>query len=66
MTGEQIKELRIELGKTQDEMADLLGYSGRSMICHLESGYTQVTPRVAKLCQLLKEKYGRNNTASTS
>lgn len=33
-----IRDRRIELGLTQDELAEKLGYSGKSMIAKIESG----------------------------
>lgn len=39
---EKIKERRLELGMSQDELAKKAGYSGRSAISHIESGNRDV------------------------
>jgi transcriptional regulator with XRE-family HTH domain len=36
--GEKIKARRIELGMTQQELADKMGYTSRSSICVIETG----------------------------
>lgn len=41
--GERIKELRISLGMTQDELAKLTGYKSRSSIQKIESGERDIT-----------------------
>ena len=37
MIGEKIKQRRIELGMTQQELADKMGYKNRSAICSIET-----------------------------
>ena len=36
--GEKIKQRRIELGMTQQELADKMGYTSRASICTIETG----------------------------
>lgn len=43
MTGEELKQLREELGWTQEEMAVRLGLRHRSQVHHLETGRTRIT-----------------------
>lgn len=43
--GERIKQRREELGMTQDELAQLMGYSGRSSICKMETAGDLITTR---------------------
>ena len=35
---EQIKQMRIKNNLTQQELAERLGYKGKSMVCHIEKG----------------------------
>ena len=41
--GERIKELRVSLNMTQDELAKLTGYKSRSSIQKIESGKRDIT-----------------------
>ncbi len=41
--GERIKQLRIELGLSQDELAKLVGYKSRSSINKIEIGERDIT-----------------------
>ena len=43
--GERIKQKRIELGLTQDELAKKLGYTSRTSIARIESGSNQLRQR---------------------
>lgn len=36
--GERIKNRRVELGMTQQELAEKIGYKGKAAICKIESG----------------------------
>jgi transcriptional regulator with XRE-family HTH domain len=38
-----LKEIRMSKGFTQDDMAKLLGYKGKSGYCQLESGVVKMT-----------------------
>lgn len=38
ISGKRFKEIREELGLTQDQMAEALGMSGKQAICNIESG----------------------------
>lgn len=40
---QNIKTRRIEIGMTQDELAEKLGYCGRSMITKIEAGKVDLT-----------------------
>ena len=56
MTPKQFKSARLKMGLSQAEMATLLGYTSRSMICRIETGSRIVTPRMALTVKLLMEK----------
>ena len=42
-TGERIKARRIELGMSQSELAEKMGYTNRTTISHIESGKIELT-----------------------
>ncbi len=44
-----LKELRIKNGKTQEEVAKVLGYKGKSGYSMLENGKVELTIQKAKL-----------------
>lgn len=46
---ELLKKLRIENGKTQEEVAKVLGYKGKSGYSMLENGKVELTIQKAKL-----------------
>lgn len=41
--GDRIKQRRLELGLTQEELAERLGYKGRTSVCVVETGGDNVT-----------------------
>lgn len=52
--GDRIKERRIALGLTQDELAKRMGYSGKSTVCKAEStGDNVTTTKVKKFAEHL-------------
>lgn len=52
--GKRIKERRLELGLTQTELAQRLGYNSKVSVCKVESGYDNLTSdRIAKFAQAL-------------
>lgn len=52
-----LKELRIQNGKTQEEVARVLGYKGKSGYSMLENGKVELTIQKAKkLASLYKVK----------
>lgn len=52
--GDRIKERRIELGLTQEELAKRLGYKGRTSVCVVETGGDNVTTtKVKKFAEAL-------------
>ena len=51
--GSRIKELRIKKGLTQTELAELLGYSSKSSVAHLEHGRDIPRSLVVKLAKTL-------------
>ena len=55
--GSEFKMMRQRLGLSQNDMAKLLGYTTRSMICRIETGSRLVTPRMALTMKLLMEKH---------
>lgn len=46
--GERIRKRRLELGLTQDELAERLGYKGRTSVCVVETGGDNVTTTKVK------------------
>lgn len=54
-TGERIKNRRLELGMTQDDLAKKAGYTSRSTIAKLESGDRNLSqPQIKALADALK------------
>ena len=52
--GERIKQRRLELGLTQEELAKRMGYNGRTSVCVAEQrGDNVTTTRVAKFAKAL-------------
>ena len=52
--GDRIKNRRIELGMTQEELAAKMGYKGKSSVCAAETGGDNVTTtKVKKYAQAL-------------
>ena len=52
--GERIKKRRIELGWTQDELAERMGYKGRTSVCMAEKwGDDITTTKVMKYAEAL-------------
>lgn len=52
--GNRIKNRRIELGLTQEELAKRMGYTSRAAICKVESGSDNITSeRVTKFANAL-------------
>ena len=54
IVGERIKLRRMELGMTQYELADRLGYSNRSSIAKLETRDDIPAKRLSKIAQVLE------------
>lgn len=53
--GNAIRERREELGMTQDELAELMGYKSRSTIAKIEKGVNDVTQsNVVRLAYVLR------------
>jgi transcriptional regulator with XRE-family HTH domain len=51
--GSRIKELRTELGLTQDEFAKKIGVSGKTIVANYESGYSTPNDKVRlKICSI--------------
>lgn len=55
-TGKQFYELRKSYGMNQTKFAKMLGYTNKSYISQMETGYREVPKQVAFLCHLLREK----------
>ena len=49
-------ELRKSYGMNQTKFAKMLGYTNKSYISQMETGYRKVPKQVAFLCNLLMEK----------
>jgi len=56
MTGQEAKQIRLDLGYTQLKMAQTLGYAHRQRIIEIEKGIREINPRIQKLFQLAKER----------
>lgn len=53
--GERIRQRRLELGYTQDELARKVGYKGKVAICKIESGQRNVRQDlIVKLAEALE------------
>lgn len=54
--GKKIKQRRIELGMTQQELADKMGYTNRSSICAIETGRESnlTSERIGEFAKVLK------------
>lgn len=54
--GDKIKARRIELGMTQQELADKMGYTNRSSICSIETGreVNLTAERIGEFAKVLK------------
>ena len=48
--GKNIKKRRLELGMTLEEVAKLTGYSGKSGVAKVESGYSNVYQDMVLYC----------------
>ena len=57
LTPHEFRAMRYKLGLSQDGLAKVLGYTSRSMICRLESGSRDITPRMTLTMNLLMEKH---------
>lgn len=52
--GEKIKQRRIELGWSQQKLADKMGYTSKSTITRIEKGYNDVAQKnIAKFADIL-------------
>jgi len=49
MNAKDLVAIRQRLGLSQTQLADKLGYAGKSRISQMETGYTRVPPRLAML-----------------
>lgn len=53
-TGKRIKERRISLGMTQEQLAEKIGYHGKSTICHIEKGDSDMSQsKIAAIAKAL-------------
>lgn len=46
--GDRIKERRVALGMTQEELAQKLGYSGKTSVCRVENAGDKVSWKIAE------------------
>jgi DNA-binding transcriptional regulator YiaG len=56
MSADEVRQLREQLGMTQQELAEYLGLRHRSQVRHLESGRTQVAGAKLRLLEALRKK----------
>ena len=53
--GQRIRNRRIEMSMTQEQLANKIGYKERSVICHIEKGDHSVSiPTLEKIAEALK------------
>ena len=65
MTPERFKEIRLALGYSSREMAEVLEYKDRSSISLFEAGIRIPSPRVSQLMEFLyRERFGDGSTPS--
>ncbi len=55
ITGKRFKEIREELVLTQDQMAEVLGMSGKQAICNIESGRANAGTLMSALMEAFVE-----------
>ena len=55
MTKKQFLKWRKDMGITQAQAANLLGYKNKSMIARFEGGFAPINARVEMLCKMFKE-----------
>jgi len=55
MTAKQFRKWRKDMGLTQAQAANLLGYKNKSMVARFEGGFAPVNARVEMLCKMFKE-----------
>ncbi len=67
MTGNDLKRLRMRLGKTQEQLAELLGYHGKQHIARLEArGRRNLPFGAVTRVQLFASSSSMNSRRSTS
>lgn len=68
MTPTQLKEARLRLGLTLDQMAKMLGYekeNARSQVHHMETGKRPIRPAQRRLVEAYSEGYRPKDWPST-
>ena len=55
MNGKKFKDIRNQLELSQEQLAAVLGYSGKQAICNIETGRKNPSPLLATLMQVLIE-----------
>lgn len=60
-SNDDLKLLRRRMYKTQQEMADLLGFKDRASICFYEKEHNKMSKQKALLCNLMKNYMEMNN-----
>lgn len=61
MTPTQIRELRLSLGMTQQDLAEYLGLKYKSQVTKLEGGHTQPSGPILRLLAMLRDSGGSVN-----
>lgn len=61
MTPAELKQARINLGLTQQQLSKLLGYGLYSRISEMENGRTQITWQCVRLVQAYLDGYRPND-----
>ena len=62
MDKEVFKKFRNDIGVSQQQMAEILGYKDKSIICKYETGERIINPRLEKLIINEMEKRNVSNT----
>tara|TARA_Y100000114_G_C11701446_1_gene298649 strand:- start:56 stop:244 length:189 start_codon:yes stop_codon:yes gene_type:complete len=58
---EVFKKFRNDIGVSQQQMAEILGYKDKSIICKYETGERTINPRLEKLIMNEMEKRNVSN-----
>jgi transcriptional regulator with XRE-family HTH domain len=57
--GSELKEIRTEMGISQEKMAKLLGYSSKHRICEIETGKKLMSSQAVRCVKFAYRLYGK-------
>jgi len=61
MSGQEMYEIRKNLGMSQLKFVRLIGFNTKSYISHFETGYRKIPKHLAFLCKLIKKEYSNDS-----